>query len=78
MGKGTVALWAFGIIFGIIALLWFLGSSADRKSDMEFAQRDCFPLGVTWLEDKQDYDKWPPTGWDCSRTLSGDPKYGTD
>lgn len=78
MGRGMVVLSIIGIIIAIVAIAWYVGRMNMHDYNQQMADANCFPLGVNWIEEKQDYDTWPPTGWDCSRTLGGEPKYGTD
>ena len=64
------------ILRGITIALYFQyqENAAQRKFSMRMIEEDCFSVDAIWNEDKQDYETWPPTSWDCSRDITGDPK----
>ena len=74
MGKGMIALTIFGILIAIVALLWYHGATQSTQYHEDMIKADCFPLDVEWDEEKGDYNKWPPSGWDCSRDKLGNLK----
>ena len=58
-----------------VAVIWNhlnIRAIVDKTTDM--LEQDCFPVDAIWNEEKQDYETWPPTSWDCSRDITGDPK----
>ena len=58
-----------------VAVIWNhfnIRAIVDKTTAM--LEQDCFPVDVIWNEEKQDYETWPPTTWDCTRDITGDTK----
>ena len=58
-----------------VAVIWNhfnIRAIVDKTTAM--LEQDCFPVDAIWNEEKQDYETWPPTTWDCSRDISGNTK----
>jgi hypothetical protein len=73
--KALIVIVVIVFIIVNVAVIWNhfnIRAIVDKTTAM--LEQDCFPVDAIWNEDKQDYETWPPTSWDCSRDISGDPK----
>ena len=73
--KALTVIVALIFIIVNVAVIWNhanIRAIVDMTTDMP--EQDCFPVDAIWNEEKKDYDTWPPTSWDCSRDITGDPK----
>ena len=77
MGRKAETFGAFiSIILLGITIAWYFQyqeNAPHRRFSMQMLNEDCFPVDVTWIEEKKDYNR-SPVIWDCSRDISGDLK----